>query len=167
MPYCAHCGAKVEGRFCAQCGSAAETAAGDVKPAPEPSALETQAPPPVYREPDSRPLADNVAAALCYVLGPITGILFLTMEPYRRNPNIRFHAWQSIFLAVAEFVALSAVNAILGGFLVAISLGFVASMLSASLTLAIFALWVYMLAAAYQGKTVVLPIVGPWARKQV
>jgi len=60
----------------------------------------------------------------------------------------------------------SVVNAILGGFLVAVSLGFLASMLSVLMTLAVLAIWVYMLAVAYQGKTVVLPIIGPWARKQ-
>jgi uncharacterized membrane protein len=165
MPYCPNCGAKAEARFCAQCGSAVQVAP-PVEPAPEQPTLETPAPPPAYRAPASRPLADNVAAALCYVLGPITGILFLTMEPYRRNPNIRFHAWQSSFLAVAGFVAVSVVNAILGGFLVAVSLGFLASMLSVLMTLAVLAIWVYMLAVAYQGKTVVLPIIGPWARKQ-
>jgi uncharacterized membrane protein len=165
MPYCANCGGKVEGRFCAQCGSALQTAAA-VEPAPEQPASERPAPPPAYRAPASTPLADNIAGALCYVLGPISGLLFLTMEPYRRNPSIRFHAWQSIFLSLAQFVALSAVNAILGRFLVAVSLGFLASMLSVLMTLAVFASWAYMLATAYQGKTVVLPIVGPWARKQ-
>jgi uncharacterized membrane protein len=137
-----------------------------VEPALEKPALEPTAPPPAYRAPASRPLDDNVAAALCYVLGPITGILFLAMEPYRRNPNIRFHAWQSIFLSLAEFVAVSAINAILGGFLMAASLGFVASVLSALMALAMFTIWVYMMAMSFQGKTVVLPIVGPWARKQ-
>jgi uncharacterized membrane protein len=166
MPYCANCGGKVEGRFCAQCGSSVQTAAA-AEPAAERHAFEKQAPPPAYRAPASTPLADNIAGALCYVLGPISGLLFLTMEPYRRNPSIRFHAWQSIFLSLAEFVALSAVNAILGRFLVAISLGFLASMLSVLMTLAVLAIWAYVLASAYQGKVVMLPIVGPWARKQV
>ncbi len=45
-------------------------------------------------------LQENVAAALCYALGFITGILFLVLEPYNKNRNIRFHAFQSIFLSV-------------------------------------------------------------------
>ena len=51
-------------------------------------------------------MADNVASALCYVLGLITGIIFLVLAPYNRNPAIRFHAFQSIFLNVACIVAM-------------------------------------------------------------
>ena len=49
-------------------------------------------------------MADNVASTLCYVLGLITGILFLVLPPYNKNPVIRFHAFQSIFLHVACIV---------------------------------------------------------------
>ena len=47
---------------------------------------------------------ENVAAALCYLLGVLTGILFLVLEPYNRNPVIRFHAFQSIFAWIAAIV---------------------------------------------------------------
>jgi uncharacterized membrane protein len=30
-------------------------------------------------------MADNVASALCYVLGLITGIIFLVLPPYNKN----------------------------------------------------------------------------------
>jgi len=49
-------------------------------------------------------MADNLAAALCYVLGLLTGILFLVLEPYNKNKLIRFHAFQSIFLNLALVV---------------------------------------------------------------
>jgi hypothetical protein len=41
-------------------------------------------------------MTDNVASALCYVLGLITGILFLVLSPYNQNKTVRFHAFQSI-----------------------------------------------------------------------
>ncbi len=42
-------------------------------------------------------LTENVASALCYALGWITGIVFLVLAPYNQNRTVRFHAWQSIF----------------------------------------------------------------------
>ncbi len=43
----------------------------------------------------------NVAAALCYLAGFISAAVFLTLEPYRHNPFVRYHAFQAIFLSVA------------------------------------------------------------------
>ena len=51
-------------------------------------------------------MTDNVASALCYLLGLITGIIFLVLTPYNRNPVVRFHAFQSIFLNVAWYCGL-------------------------------------------------------------
>src|SRR4051794_23372489 len=87
MPFCASCGSPVEGTFCAKCGARVDAAV----PVSGPMASSTAA----------GGMADNVAAALCYVLGLITGIVFLVLAPYNRNPAIRFHAFQSIFLSVA------------------------------------------------------------------
>src|ERR1700674_4447934 len=44
-------------------------------------------------------MQNNMAGALCYIT--IVGIIFLFIEPYNKNRFIRFHAFQSIFLAVA------------------------------------------------------------------
>lgn len=41
-------------------------------------------------------LPENVAGLLCYVLGWISGIVFLVIEP--ENKLIRFHAFQSIIV---------------------------------------------------------------------
>ena len=45
-------------------------------------------------------MTDNMAGALCYLFGFITGILFLVLAPYNQNRDIRFHAFQSIFLNI-------------------------------------------------------------------
>ena len=87
MAFCASCGSQVEGSFCPKCGSPVGGAA--------PTGPAMQA---------SGAMADNVASALCYLLGLITGIIFLVLEPYNKNPVVRFHAFQSIFLNLAWIV---------------------------------------------------------------
>ncbi len=158
MPFCASCGAQAEGAFCPKCGAPVGGAA------PPPGA---GAPPPMAA---AAPMADNVAGALCYVLGLITGIIFLVLAPYNQNRTIKFHAFQSIFLNVG-LVALWILLVVVLGVLAHIPvLGFVFVLLL-TLLWVVFALgglglWLYLIIVTYQGKTVVLPIIGPLAQKQ-
>ena len=46
-------------------------------------------------------------AALTYLAGFVTGIVFLVLDPYKSNSFIRFHAFQSIFFNVAPFTFLA------------------------------------------------------------
>jgi uncharacterized membrane protein len=110
-------------------------------------------------------MAENIAAALCYVLGLITGVLFLVLEPYNKNRNIRFHAFQSIFVTLAWVVFRIALGIL---FTVLWSVGgvFFVSSISLLFSLAWLILWLYLLISAYQGKKVVLPLIGPLAEKQ-
>jgi uncharacterized membrane protein len=72
-------------------------------------------------------LAPNVAGALAYVLGPITGIAFLILETKSRF--VRFHAAQSTVVFVIVF-ALSVVLGVLGTALAFIPfLGWIVSVL--------------------------------------
>jgi uncharacterized membrane protein len=60
-------------------------------------------------------LPENVAGALSYLLGPITGVAFFIID--RERPFVRFHAVQSIAVSIAWVVAaivLMVVSAILG-----------------------------------------------------
>ena len=107
-------------------------------------------------------MTDNAASALCYVLGLITGILFLVLAPYNQNKTIRFHAFQSIFMSVACILFSMVFNIIVFSGLHMFSLLFLSPLIS----LAFFVLWIYMIITAYQGKTVVLPVIGPIAQKQ-
>jgi uncharacterized membrane protein len=106
-------------------------------------------------------MTDNAASALCYVLGLITGILFLVLAPYNQNKIIRFHAFQSIFLNIAWIVFWMVFNIVFTA-LHMFSLLF----LSPLIGLLFFILWIYMIITAYQGKTVVLPVIGPIAQQQ-
>ena len=166
MPFCATCGSQVEGRFCGKCG--ATVVAGGAAPPPPPPGVSPGGPqysagPQYAASPVSAPMADNVASFLCYVLGFITGIIFLVMEPYSRNPLIRFHAFQSIFLSVA-MIAIRIIFTMALPFSV-LSFGLWA-MVWTLLNLAFFGLWIYMMVMAYTGKPVVLPVIGPLAQKQ-
>ncbi len=104
-------------------------------------------------------MKDNVGVECIRIL--ITGILFLVLAPYNQNKKIRFHAFQSIFL----HVAMIAIYIVLG-ILVRMMLGFVGMMLFPLVGLAVFVLWVYLIVSAYQGKQVVLPVIGPLAQQQ-
>lgn len=109
----------------------------------------------------------NLASALCYVLGFVTGILFLVLAPYNQNKAIRFHAFQSIFLSVGVIVVqivLSMVSMIVG--VVSFMLVALFGMLHLLVSLGFFGIWLFMMWKTYNNERVVLPIIGPLAEKQ-
>jgi uncharacterized membrane protein len=118
----------------------------------------------------------NVASALCYVLGVVTGIIFLVLEPYSKNRAVRFHAFQSIFVSVAV-IGVDIVFSIFFGIITRIFwstgsvgvfglFGSLMSLVWLVIWLGCIAIWLYLIISAYQGKTVVLPVIGPIAQKQ-
>jgi uncharacterized membrane protein len=110
---------------------------------------------------------DNLAGALCYLLGFITGILFLVLAPYNQNRTIRFHAFQPIFLNIAWFALYIVVSIVSIAFRVIPFVGtFVYVVLHLALFLAFVILWFYLLFKTYNGEKIVLPLVGPFADKQ-
>jgi uncharacterized membrane protein len=112
-------------------------------------------------------LTPNVAAALAYVLGIITGVLFLVLEPYRRDKFVRFHAMQSILYFVAA-VAFNIVWSIGVGILMHISGLFALASIPIRLliSLGFFCLWLFLMFQAYSGREFGIPILGQIARKQ-
>ena len=111
-------------------------------------------------------MAPNLAGALSYVLGIITGVIFLMME---KDRFVRFHAYQSVFLSVAWiafWIAFSIIDAILFhipflGFLVAI----IGMLISLVLGLGMLVLLVVLIIKAYQGQMWKLPFIGNMAEK--
>ena len=59
-------------------------------------------------------MGSNIAGALAYPLGLITGIFFLWKDPYKYDPFVRFHAWQSIFLSLCIGVFFAGMNMFVG-----------------------------------------------------
>jgi uncharacterized membrane protein len=155
MAFCPNCGAAVDGRFCAKCGTAIPASTAST-PGPTP--------PPYSASPAAAGMTDNVAGALCYSLGFITGILFLVLAPYNQNRLIRYHAFQSIFLNVAAIILSFALSILLGIFhFVGAIFGLV---IAPMIWLAFFILWLYLMFSTYQGKKVVLPVIGQLAEQQ-
>jgi uncharacterized membrane protein len=116
--------------------------------------------------PTSTGLPANVAGALAYLLGPITGLLFYVLE--RDNRFVRFHAAQSIVVSLM-MMALSFVLGLLGVVLAFIPLigGLIAMLLSFGLSILSFALWIFLMWQAFQGKEYELPFAGMFARRML
>ena len=110
-------------------------------------------------------LTDNVASALCYLLWLLTGVIFLVLAPYNRNRTVRFHAFQSIFATLA-IIALNICLMILSVVLHTIHLGLLSVLIWMVYPIAMLGLWIYLMFSAYNGKKVVLPVIGPLAEKQ-
>jgi len=106
-------------------------------------------------------LDENVAGALCYALGFITGIVFLVME--KDNKFVKFHAIQSI----ATFLPLMAIGWIISSSMLwSWSMIWLVGIISSLLFLIELILWLVLIMKAFQGEKFKLPIVGDIAEKQ-
>ena len=97
----------------------------------------------------------NIAGLLAYVLGLITGIVFLVIE--KENKFVRFHAMQSLALSVACFIAsiVLAMIPIIGWLALPV------------LQLGALVLWIICMIKAYQKEWFKIPFIGDIAAKQV
>ena len=97
-------------------------------------------------------LDENVAAALTYLLGWITGVGFLLVEP--SNRLVRFHARQSTIvfggLSIAWFVAMTI--PFIGWFFAWLIIPYLS-----------VALWLILMYKAYRGQRFKLPFAGDLA----
>lgn len=95
-------------------------------------------------------LPRNTEAALTYVLGWLTGIIFFLMS---KDKFIRFHAMQSIitFGIITILVIVPVIGWIISP--LAMIVGFV--------------LWLVLIFKAYQGEEFMLPVIGEFAKKQL
>jgi uncharacterized membrane protein len=154
--------------FCPGCGRRMWVPGQDAKrPAASPPVIRTPAVPPVTVTPASVPsqFKDNLLAALAYVTF-IPAVIFVLIEPFKRNRFIRFHSFQSIFLTVATIVIAIALR-ILYSLLTLIP---VVGYLLAWLALAVAVLgwgilWLVLLVKALQGQSFRLPLIGSLAEK--
>lgn len=111
---------------------------------------------PLHTEKTSTGLEANLAAALSYLVGFVTGIIFLVVE--KENRFVRFHALQStiLFAGIVLIDIVLQIVPILGALLVI----FLVIPVSA-------VLWLVLMFKAYQGEEFRLPIVGPIAAERV
>jgi uncharacterized membrane protein len=108
------------------------------------------------RQKTSTGLDANVAAALTYAFGWVTGLVFLVME--KDNRFVRFHAMQSTIV----FATLSL------GFILLQSIPLLGMLLSVFIVIPLSAvLWLLMMFKAYQGERFKLPIAGEMAEQRI
>lgn len=165
MAFCPNCGVAIaaDSAFCGSCGQS--TKPGAAAPVAQAVAGQAAAVPAQAGAPG---LTSNMAGALAYILGIITGIIFLVLEPYKQDRFVRFHAFQSIFYSVACIVFAIAWNIawdILGNisgwlYLVAIPVRMLIS-------LALFLFWLFLMYQAYNNREFKIPFIGQLAAKQV
>jgi uncharacterized membrane protein len=147
MTFCASCGASVDGAFCPKCGNPVSVATA---PVVVPAAVAG--------------LTENVAGALCYLGGLLTGIIFLALAPYNQNPRIKFHAFQSIFFNLVWIVGWFGLIPL--GMLLPYSLSGFLSMLSFLISSSALLLWMFLMWRAYHGQGSSLPMIGAIAQRQ-
>jgi uncharacterized membrane protein len=111
---------------------------------------------PLHTERTSAGVDANVAAALSYLVGFVTGIIFLLVE--KENKFVRFHAMQStlVFLGIVAIDILLQLVPILGALMVV----FIVIPVSA-------VLWLLLMFKAYQGEEFKLPLVGQMAADRI
>jgi uncharacterized membrane protein len=152
MPHCTKCGTVIadNAAFCGNCGAAQ---AAQVAPSAAPPLSNAH-----------QEMAENVAGALCYSLGWVTGLIFYFVD---KRPYVRFHAAQSIVV----FGALHLLHEILRSFFgfsfitgswAEFSLGY---WLWRLLHFVGLILWVLLMVKAYQGERFRVPIAADMAEK--
>ena len=94
-------------------------------------------------------------AALTYLLGFVSGLIFLYLEPYNQDDFVCFHARQSIGYSVAWF----AINVVLGLGISILphALGGILNFLLNLINLALFAFWIFLMYKAYIGDRYRIP----------
>ena len=102
------------------------------------------------KDQSSTGLDENVAGFLCYLLGFITGIVFLVIE--KKSGFVKFHAKQSTIT-------------FLGLFVFSLMIGWIPVIGTLILILSLI-LWLVLMIKALQGKRYSLPIVGKMAEEK-
>jgi len=110
-------------------------------------------------------LKENVAAALAYVTF-IPAIIFLRVKPFNHNRLVRFHSWQSIFLAVAVIMAGVVLRVLFFILSLIPRFGYLlASLAVLVVALGFVILWLVVVVKAFQGELFKLPVIGGVAER--
>jgi len=148
LPFCTNCGTAVSpsASFCTNCG---------------------QRQPPAAAHPPFHDLfegmSDRTACLLCYIplFGVIPAIIFLASRKFRGNRNVRFNAFQSLYLFVAWLIVSSALPV----FIIGMPPWGAADTLVNLLKVALLICWIYLLVKASQSEQVRLPLIGDLAAR--
>jgi len=119
--------------------------------------------------PSGMVLPPNVAGALAYLLGPITGILFLVLE--KENRFVRFHAAQSTAFSVVWIIAWVIFGAVITVIAVIPILGWLVSAIAILVNLVValggLVFWLFLMLQAFSGREYEIPWIGAKARSMI
>lgn len=179
MAYCQSCGEELPGdaEFCPECGepvpgTAADTvdsgSVGDDQPEPEIAAENAN----TSGDEVAGGLEPNVAGALAYLFGFVTGLIFFLVE--EDDAFVRFHAAQSIVVfggLFVIFIVFNIINGVItaalvtaGGLFVWNLLSLIFSLIWLVLSLGSLGLWLYLMVKAYNGERPEIPIAARYAK---
>jgi uncharacterized membrane protein len=108
-------------------------------------------------------LSEPIAGALAYFTF-IPAIVFLVLEPYKKNRFVRFHSLQCLLLWLAGIllaIALKLAGLLL--FIIPVAGPLLVLLLSMVVGLAAVAIWLVLVVKAFQGVTFRLPLLGDFA----
>jgi len=148
MPFCSQCGNQVGGRdaFCGRCGGRQ----------------------PVSAKPASRsPFADlssRNASLLCYIplVGWIPAIVILASARFKHDREVRFNAFQGLYLFVTWLVIDWAVGPFFH-----LPAEYIKISIIGIVKIAIFATWIFMIVKTSQHETYRLPVLGELAERSL
>ena len=106
-------------------------------------------------EKSSTGLNENVAGLLCYVLGWVSGLVFVLLE--QESKFVRFHAMQSIYV----FGTLTVAGIVIGW------IPFIGGVIAGLIGLLGFVLWIILIIKAYQGVQFKVKWAGDFAERWV
>ena len=161
MPFCKACGQDTgNASFCPKCG-APQGAAPAGAPAPAVAAPAVAS--------GTEGMEENVAGLLCYLVGWVTGLIFLLID---KRHFVKFHGAQSIALSISFFVVWVAfwiVTMILGMItaMLHFPIGFLMAFLFPVVILAFFVMFIFCMYKAYNHEMFKLPIIGNMVEKMV
>ena len=149
MPFCTQCGSQVQpsDTFCAKCGTrqavGAPPAGGDFL----------------------RKVSPRTASMLCYipVLGWIPAVIVLASPRFRADRNVRFHAFQGLYLFVVWLI----IDWVLAPFSHAMPRPNPMRAMTALMHVIVFAAWIWMIVKTAQEEAYHLPVVGDLAERSV
>lgn len=109
-------------------------------------------------------LSESIAGALAYFT-IIPAVVFLFLEPYRRNLFVRFHAFQCLlFTAVIILIALTLRLAGYALFVIPVLGPLLVVVVDVVAGLAAVFLWLALVVKALQGEAFSLPVLGDFAQ---
>lgn len=159
MAFCKACGQELGGAaFCPKCGASQGAVAAPGAPVVAGSS-----------DSPTAGLEENVAGLLCYLVGWISGLIFLLID---KRSFVRFHGAQSIALNIALVVCWIAfwIVTLILGFITAMMhfpIGFLLVFLWPIIGIGFLILWIFCMYKAYQHEKFMLPIIGNIVEKMI